>query len=128
MKDTPTPETDASYKAYLEWEDKQAVLEQSGSRDFVWPKAPSGWEVARKLERERDQLRKQVEMDTECITRIQNHGYKNEVELEQLREVVDKLECALGCGCGGDHGLCKYCAAASHLYSNLPHVIEKGKQ
>lgn len=53
------------------WREFQPIIEQHFS-GYV-PKA------------EADALRLQVEMDTECIERIRNHGMKLEVENKELR-------------------------------------------
>ena len=44
---------------------------------------------------------------------------KYERELNQWREIAEKLEYCVGCGCGGDYGLCNACSAASNEFNKL---------
>ena len=115
---TPTPETDAAYKAYLEWEQKQNVLEQSGSRDLVCPKAPNGWEIARKLECERDEARTLYKSAVSAMTAFQS-------ERDQLRKVCDELAYTVE----KQDSMLGWKSTVIILHEKLPHVIaaKKGK-
>jgi len=98
-------------------------------------------EIVESKATELNQLRRQVEMDTERITRIQNHGYKNEVELEQLRKVCDAIADetqSMISYCEGDitYSVTDIRLLKARCYENLkrlnslPHVIaaKKGEQ
>jgi len=47
---------------------------------------------------------------------------KLEAERDQLRKVCGELYEGIGCGCGGEYGLCNRCCEIGAAYNQLPHV------
>ena len=99
-----TPETDAVYK-----------IHPCDIYDYI------PLEFARKLERERNQARDRQWADAihschnecarpMCVLRRERDEWKEKADalLQALAEIQD----AIGCGCGGDYGLCEDCSEA----------------
>jgi hypothetical protein len=116
--DRPTPETDA-----------------------LWGESPAPglpvWDFARRMERERDELRnyldtahyatcnRELRAENARLRERLNDAQTNvkaliatvdnvRAESERLRGLVASMQSRIGCGCGGDFGLCNACSAADH--------------
>lgn len=71
------------------------------------------------LERERDSYRDKF-FSHPAIIAVHS-------ERDQLRKVCDELYEGIGCGCGGEYGLCNRCCEIGAAYNQLPHVKDKTK-
>lgn len=141
---TPTPETDALEKRHLQFESNSAIT-RVDTADLVRLIVEETYKLARKLECERDEAREwaaqlEAQMQSVCKQCFNNDDtiglepfehyvarmVKNlKSERDQIRKVADELANRMGCGCGGDFGLCYPCCVASDAYNSLPHVIER---
>ena len=115
---TDTPETDS----LLRGDDKRWSVNMVELRD-----------LCRKLERERDQARDRQwangihSCHNECarpMCALRRERDEARKEVDSLLWVLEAIKDVIGCGCGGDYGLCDDC---SEVYKKADELAEARK-
>ena len=136
---TPSPDTDAAYIAWITHMNNVPIIHATDKEIDLWVESspPSGWNVARTLEQQRDvwceTAKKSAIAHVKCIS-----------ERDQLRKVCDELAKQLknvprvnvsddasfvykSISSDWNFWYAGYRALALGIYNQLPHVIERNK-